>query len=280
MTDQQLKIRIKLQQPQSSIEQHSPEFTEPEETEKPPFDWLKISLALLILSCILGILFFSLFSQNENEPNQSSRNDTQATIEPIIATEEDSLQLPDHSLNLIEDETLIEDNTNSPMQPDMAILGTPDHKPVAESINHPVPSSKPTRLPEENNATKLHSHTEPLLDDASQVIRAQLSHGIQDREPIDSINHIQLDQDPNKAIYFFTQISGLAGQSVEVGWHHEDQLRTTTKLKIGADDWRTNASKLLTQNSLGVWRVILSDQSGNQLAERVFTVSNEHENQH
>ncbi len=79
MNDQQLKIRIKLNQ----IPQF-PEASNSEETVnqiKPPFDWIKISTAGLLFAIMLGGTLLWLFAEESDQPIREtlSAEDTQST---------------------------------------------------------------------------------------------------------------------------------------------------------------------------------------------------------
>ncbi len=294
MNDHQFKIRIKLQQPApQSIEQQYPETAEQNATEPPSnqsWDWHKISIALLLVGSLLGLLIYMLFSWNDDAPELA---ETQTVIETIATTDE-NIALPyenpieeneiEHTE--IEDTKIIEQNEdNIQFEPtDHAI--TPQPKPDSDADTYvdpyPFPQPKPILSPEENTTAEVrgetpsgetHSLGNAIQTDHPQIARVQLSHAVQAREPIDSINHIQLDQDTSKPIYFFIQLNDLTGQSVNVDWYYENEMITTKTLQIGGENWRTYASKIINKNQLGSWRAVLTDLSGNKMAERHFTVS-------
>lgn len=76
MNDQQLKIRIKLNQIPQSLEGTHPEETADEPLavfEKPPFDWRKITAAALLFAAILtGISYGWLAEENDAAITESS----------------------------------------------------------------------------------------------------------------------------------------------------------------------------------------------------------------
>lgn len=69
MNDQQFKIRIKLNQiPQSLEDEHSEEIVDETKSpfEKPPFDWRKIAVAVLLLATVLiGVLYGWVAEEND-----------------------------------------------------------------------------------------------------------------------------------------------------------------------------------------------------------------------
>ncbi|MCH9638812.1 MAG: DUF2914 domain-containing protein [Betaproteobacteria bacterium] len=284
MTDHQFKIRIKLQQPApQSIEQQYPETAEQIDAEPPLYqswDWHKISVALLIVGSLLGLLSYVLFNWNDDT---SELTETHIVTE-TNATADEKITMPSENQiehTEIEDTKIIERNEDNiqfaPTDHTIPPQPKPDSDADTYADPYPFPQPKPILLPEENITAEVLSETPGLSNalqaDHPQIARAQLSHAVQAREPIDSINHIQLDQNTSKPIYFFIQLNDLTGQSVNVDWYYENEMITTKTLQIGGENWRTYASKMINKNQLGSWRAVLTDLSGNQMAERHFTVS-------
>ncbi len=116
---------------------------------------------------------------------------------------------------------------------------------------------------------------EEVSDDHVHVTRAQLTHAVKQREPVDEVSRLQLEPEGHTNIYFYVELNGLAGQYVSVNWYFKDELVTATRLRVGGKNWRTYASKLFNQKNAGQWRVSLTDKAGNQLAERHFVVSSQ-----
>jgi len=321
MSDNKLKIRINLQQPNPSelYDQNEQEALETQSNpehwntlEKPPFDWRKISIAVIVLIAIIGTsgyLFLSnsetkslhgksdahnTLSESDYPTDYSSRfntfDDIQSSASPSgILTETIAIeqQLEGESTDDIVSTAINKQNStndliNAPVPQSKPPLAAKTIKPVP-----PLPNIKPSGLATDNplktsQESKENSSSiidEPIHVDAAtsitdhpSVIRAQLTHEIRHREPIDAINRISLEDGKNKSIYFFVELHDLESQNIIAEWHFEERLVTQTKLHIGGNQWRTNASKLLRKRSIGAWKVILLDQTGNMLAERHFVV--------
>lgn len=307
MSDNKLKIRIQIQQPTipaetgetETTEQSIPDIDMRNFLEKPPFDWRKISAALFVLLVVIWIIGYlslgqvdentnidSIYSKSSNvaDPNTNFNNFGNDSVKPITESQQDVAAnadnrktLPDISDLSAAAEYAMETESNS--MPDT----TPDSKTGFEKKTvPPVPAMKPESvendkplITQQNDDTpKTLPSTESDAADHPQVLRAQLTHAIKNREPVDKINHVHLEQNKRNSIYFFVELLDLAGQQVTVNWYYQDQPVTETKLHVGGKNWRTYASKLLNTKSIGLWRAVLTDKNGKQLSERHFVVSN------
>lgn len=306
MNDQKLKIRIQLAQQTKPIDELYPETENQEEPDKPPFDRQKILLALsalLLTGFIIGLISYFIFYWNGTEQPKTE-------ADPVITTQENIAPPVDAQLDKptkfdLTSEPDITNTANLALNPDESTIAPPvdiqHDKPTVskaddETVNlslsaneiyvDPVPAEKPTKTdltsvadatntanltekPDEEAANALTNNT---LEDQPQVIRAQLTSAIHQREPTDRIDYVQLDQGNTDQIFFFMQLRNLMGQRVSVHWHHQDKVVAKVPLMIGSRNWRTYASKLLNKTGLGAWHVTLYDQSGKLLSQRSFTV--------
>ncbi|MCP5246509.1 MAG: DUF2914 domain-containing protein [Burkholderiales bacterium] len=308
MTDNKLKIRIQIQQPKTPEETGQTEVTgesipvidTQDYLEKPPFDWRKISLAVLALVAVIGLISVLLLSQNDDEADIGSlQSDTGSGSDPagnfnyynnnaLKSTLDTQANSATHAENEKKPPSEIKDITETAKntakaESDNARIIVPDSKPNhANKHSPPAPAVKPQLTINDTQKTMTQNNNSPELlsslplneTDHPQVIRAQLTHAVKHREPVDEINHIQLEQDKRKSIYFFIELHDLAGQQVTISWYYQDQPVAETKLRIGGNNWRTYANKVLSQRNTGSWRAVLTDKDGKQLSERHFVVSN------
>lgn len=298
MSDNKLRIRINLQQ-STSLETEDPNEQEVLETqhtvdhwddqEKLPFDWRKITIASTIFIALTGsaAYFFlnntgtsslestnGVLTESDYPVDYSSRFNTFDDIQPSTSADTAVLTAIDAQ----------NDPENVPNVP------VPQNKPssAARTIGpaSPRPPTKPTEMAADKHLATSHapkdnsdimnesvqSDSNVSMADHPSVIRAHLTHQIRHREPVDELHRIAIEDGKNKSIYFFIELHGLANQYVTVDWYFEDRHMAETKLQIGADQWRTNAKKLLRKQNIGAWKVALHDQMGNALAERHFVV--------
>ena len=99
------------------------------------------------------------------------------------------------------------------------------------------------------------------------VSRAQVTSGIENREPIDRVEKVF--NDVNK-VYFFTEFKGMKGRSILHRWEQGGIVRAEVAFDIGADRWRVWSSKNMYPTWLGEWKVSVIDDGGNVLAQESF----------
>lgn len=274
MADNQLKIRIQL--PHSSEDTEQTERT-PQYVPEPPekeidkseylLDWRKIIVALLLAGAILGWVGYKVNQWLNDVPSLKQNNGTQATAEKTTdapsGTGDTTQSTESPAPANIDDVIQLSPNTNSVNQ-----------QQPADSANAPIPRPKPV-LPQhqsQSSAISTPIYTAATVQHAD-VTRIQLTSAVIDREPIDTIEQVWLDNGESKRIYLFVQLQNRGGQEVSVHWYYNTQETATINLSIGNESWRTNASKLLTTRQLGKWHVTLVDQNGQLLAQKEFVVN-------
>lgn len=265
-----LKIRIQIQQePPQAIEEIYPE---PEIIYEESLDWRKISIAALALLTILVVLGYLIFSsQSSEEPMNDSAISTPESTSPPTKIDAG----PDLTDASAGSELNTPINThpaqsapasdNNITTPQTIIL--PTRKPKTNSITDP--SNTPDK-----NVPKTASQSKPhKTSDQPEVLRALLTHAIKGREPVDSIDTVQLKSGETKPIHFYLQLQNLQGKNIRVNWYFNNKLDSQLRLQVHNSNWRTHASKQLDHQRIGSWHVELIDELGNQLATRDFTVT-------
>ncbi|PXW82295.1 Protein of unknown function (DUF2914) [Nitrosomonas sp. Nm84] len=291
MSDNTLKIRIQIQQPQQAIEQTYPDLPEPEIVYEHSLDWKKIGAAVLLLLSILALIGYFMLGTDKVQPPSNG--------EAVTATDPATMQENKTPLEELAPESAVKDQSaktelsQSPAeQNNAADIIQPKDKiqsgktmnptgqaaaPVVKSKPEPIihkPVAVPRNKPESTESTKPILPPEPQnTSDHPQVLRAQLSHDVKAREPVDAIDSIQLRPGKSQPIYFYLHLKNLQGKRVGILWYRNNKLDSQLFLDIRLDNWRTQASKQLDHQRLGTWRVELVDESGNRLATRSFTVT-------
>ncbi|GDY27316.1 hypothetical protein AHAT_32060 [Agarivorans sp. Toyoura001] len=166
-------------------------------------------------------------------------------LEPATSTSAET----ENELNLRTDEALANE----------AITDEPQH-PVTAAAEPATPalSEQPVTTAEQVNWF------------TEQLPRAQLTSAIKQREPVDSLTVVKLDQ--QSKIYLFSELRNMQDQQIQVHWYQDERLRASVDLAIGGQRWRTNSSKQFDKHSRGHWRVAIFNQQQQLIFEQNFVV--------
>lgn len=108
---------------------------------------------------------------------------------------------------------------------------------------------------------------------SEHLIRAQLSWGVYKREPtVKAGATVDVPGPGSTKIYFFTEVSGLGGQTIRHRWLYEGQTMATVRFHVGGNRWRVHSNKNLSPGKIGNWEVRVEDSSGEVLGRRQFRV--------
>lgn len=99
---------------------------------------------------------------------------------------------------------------------------------------------------------------------SENVARSTFTSGVENREPVDKLGQLTND---NEKVYFFTEVTGMAGHTITHRWEHSGNVKAEVKFKVGSDRWRIWSSKNLQPHWVGEWIVTVMDDEGKVLAE-------------
>ena len=149
------------------------------------------------------------------------------------------------------------------------IAEVPDTAAVAAADNETVPALA-YAVPSGNRSDQDDGLEEILSE---HLTRAQLSWGVYRREPTVKAGATVDVPGPGSAkIYFFTEVSGLRGQTIRHRWLYEGQTVATVRFRVGGDRWRVHSNKNLSPGKTGNWEVLVEDSNGALLGRRKFRV--------
>jgi hypothetical protein len=103
---------------------------------------------------------------------------------------------------------------------------------------------------------------------AGSVARAQFTREVREREPADQVTALP---NTDTRIYFFTELKGMAGQTVTHRWEHNGKIMAEIPVEVGGERWRTYTSKTLDPSLTGEWKASVIDSAGGTLAAGTFT---------
>lgn len=73
-------------------------------------------------------------------------------------------------------------------------------------------------------------------------------------------------------LYFYTDLSGRAGDILTYSWYRNDKRIARIRVPVGSDRWRSHASKNISANMRGDWKVVVTDRKGNTLVTSTFSL--------
>ncbi len=139
---------------------------------------------------------------------------------------------------------------------------------VPDPVGEPVQQStagdqapEPLAEPAQESVQAPPAAPAPVLP-TGKVTRASFTTGIENREPVDSIDTLTNDQ---SQVFFFTEVMNLTGQTVTHRWEYKDQVMAEVSFDVGGPRWRVYSSKRLFPGWLGDWTVVVTDASQNEL---------------
>jgi hypothetical protein len=107
----------------------------------------------------------------------------------------------------------------------------------------------------------------PVLITGS-VTRALFTRKVKDLEPVDTVSVLTNDK---IRITYFTEIHGMAGQTITHRWEFNGKVLLEKKHEVGSSRWRAYTSKTLDPAWLGEWKASVVDAAGGTLSVNTFT---------
>jgi len=164
-------------------------------------------------------------------------------------------------------------------QPDDVFAPQPSVTPEPPSTQVQAPGAAPAEEGTELSLDSAPDATEttdtPMLVEPQQpsaVARAQFTHNVVQREPVDSIDSVfYATGDDTDQIYYFTELVGLKGETITHRWEYQGEVIATVEFNVGGNRWRVYSRKTLLPSMTGQWRVVVVDTEGNTLQTDEFT---------
>jgi len=103
---------------------------------------------------------------------------------------------------------------------------------------------------------------------AGSVTRALFTRQVKDLEPVDTVSVLTNDI---TRITYFTEIHGMAGQTITHRWEYNGKILLETKHEVVSSRWRAYTSKKLDPTLLGEWKASVVDAAGGTLSVNTFT---------
>ncbi len=127
-------------------------------------------------------------------------------------------------------------------------------------------SLPPSGVPDATEIESAVTASRPAV--AGTITRAVFTTNVEDLKPVDDISSLTNDK---THVCYFTEIEGMAGQTVIHRWEYHGKLMLEKPFKVGASRWRIYSSKTLDPAWLGEWKVSAVDANGSSLSVNTFT---------
>jgi hypothetical protein len=103
---------------------------------------------------------------------------------------------------------------------------------------------------------------------AGQVSRAVFTIGVDNREPVLSVDSI--NSGSYSSISFFTELTDLSGHNVTHQWMYNDKVMFEKTFEVNAARWRVWTSKTLIPSWTGQWTVNVLDDDRSIMSSTSF----------
>ncbi len=103
---------------------------------------------------------------------------------------------------------------------------------------------------------------------AGSVSRASFSIGIEDREPVLSVDSISAES--YNSISFFTELMGMEGHTITHQWMFGGKVMFEKTFEVNGERWRVWTSKTLIPDWTGAWTVNVLDDDRSVLETKSF----------
>ena len=103
---------------------------------------------------------------------------------------------------------------------------------------------------------------------AGSVKRASFTTGIEDREPVLSVD--SLSAESYSSVTFFTELSDLEGTTVTHQWMYDGKVMFEKSFEVNGARWRVWTSKTLIPSWTGTWTVNVLDAERTVLETKTF----------
>lgn len=257
-----MKTAIPQGQRYSGKSSRLPEPAEPEEVVV--YLWGRIFAALFVLILVVGGISWGaleIFGTGEQKEALAENQKVEAPSLPSVFVDQPASAEPP-SIQL--SKTASSDSSAESASSQLA-------SEVSEPESSVDPASFPAPAAGESEPSREEAASIKLLSD--HLLRAQLSTGLEEKEPIDEIpNVLAMDSDGLIRIYLFTEIQGMEGQLHFHDWYLEDERVARVEISPSVDLMRASSAKYIDRHMVGDWRVEVVTEEGELLAKGEFSV--------
>jgi len=108
----------------------------------------------------------------------------------------------------------------------------------------------------------------PMAHAEGTVARGVVTTSVVDREPANDLDKVPAS---DTKVLFFTELRGMAGQTIKHRWMHNGETMAEVSFNVGGPRWRVWSSKSMIPDWQGEWTVQVVDGSDQVLTEKSFS---------
>ena len=164
------------------------------------------------------------------------------------------------------------------LQPEVQIAHSEPSSKNAVSVQMPAKApatatSKDTLFTDQAKKSTNNASLASVKTYSDHLVWAQLTHEVEHKEPQGPLPAVLTMNDQGLLkVCFFTELSGLDGQTVYYDWFLEDKRMARVKIRPRDGVSKSYSSKYIDRHMLGRWQVHAATESGEKLASAQFTV--------
>ncbi|WP_290581107.1 DUF2914 domain-containing protein [Ketobacter sp.] len=233
---------------------NAPEFTE-------EILWHRVyaagAAALLVVALIGWGLYAALGGASEDR-SEAPFNEAPFNVEALAPT----AALP----ALTEEPEVVEPQAGVEPAAEVATPGPAEQPaPIESTSAQPVAPQSVAPQPGNNKefAVKLSILSQDITD-------AALTNAMSDLEPATKLTSTEDLGNGFLKLYFYTDLQGRAGDALLYSWYRNDKRVARIRIPVGSDRWRSHASKNISANMRGDWKVVVTDRQSKTLATAEF----------
>lgn len=216
------------------------------------YHWNRIFGAMLIAVVLVGILTWSI----QRAVKGPSGETTGAESSPASKTQAALAAPQDHKGEVARSE------------------GKSHHHEAAANASAPTkPGAAATERKETASSAEGSAASPAVTIVSGNIKRAQLTSGLQNGEPVDSIGPtIPMNERGLVKVYLFMETSGLKGRTLFHDWYWKGKRMAHARVPIKRKDQTVASSKFIDRIMMGSWEVRVVDEKDNLMAKTGFEV--------
>lgn len=242
-----------------------------------------IYVAILAVILLVALIWGGFYLSNSDEKNHqlklldvtsesdaiSSEPEPEPAAEAISSEPElIAVEEPKDKLELIA--------KKAPEDAGHAVPSSVSEKPLAVEVSSSVEieETPSVKVPVDAAPVAEKAFIDPIEIESSRIVKAQLTHGVNKREPVDRLgNVVSMNEEKLIRVYLFTGMEGLKGETLYHDWYLSGKKMARVKINVRSNKTSASSSKFIDQYMTGEWEVKVITSRGDDLVTAKFDVT-------